>query len=548
MVNVVVESSGVTKPTITVEDNKPNVFISYSRKDLFFVDRLRAALVGCGVNATVDRDAIENGEKWWARIQQLILEADTIVFVLTSASISSEVCKREIDFAQSLNKRLVPIVAGDLKGCDVPEALSQFNYILFITDSPSAGAIDIFDEAVNQLIRAIEIDIFWIREHTRLGILADRWNRLGRSSDINLRGGELSASEIWLTTQPKYAPAPTEAHKSLIRMSLLATTRRRQIIIGLSLLAFTLASTVLALTYGGFLDPEFIEGQYNGMRNRFSEENLSPGNTVRECNFVCPEMVLIAPGSFMMGSPSDEQERQDNEGPQHRVMVLESFLLSKYEVTFAEWDACNKAGGCSFHPPDKGWDENAEYWGRGNRPVINVSFNDVQQYIQWLSKKTGVTYRLPSEAEWEYSARAGKTSRFFFGEDEMNLGDYAWYAANSDKRTQPVGGKKPNAFGLYDMHGNVSEWVADSWHPNYDGAPTDGSAWITGGESNYRVLRGGSWSGYPRFQRSAARDRAEVGTDLRGTNMGFRVARTLSILTQRPEQSVDTMNVYYNPQ
>ena len=161
--------------------------------------------------------------------------------------------------------------------------------------------------------------------------------------------------------------------------------------------------------------------------------------------------------------------------------------------------------------------------------MTNVSWNDAKQYVGWLSKLTGKMYRLLSEAEWEYAARArttitGESLRFSFGDDEDKLKDYAWYRENSGSRTQEVGKKQSNAFGLHDMYGNVWEWVEDCWHENYNDAPSNGSAWM-GGECHRRVLRGSSWFNTPGNVRSAVRDGASSGS--RNFVVGFRIARTL---------------------
>ena len=239
----------------------------------------------------------------------------------------------------------------------------------------------------------------------------------------------------------------------------------------------------------------------------------------------CPAIVEIPPGTFMMGSPDSESERNDDEGPVHRVTIPASFAVGKYEVTFDEWDACVSAGGCSHKPGDEGW-------GRGRHPVIQVSWNDVQTYLVWLSNKTGKTYRLLSEAEWEYVARAGTTTPFHTGEQistsQANFdGNYTYNGSSKGEfrdRTVPVGSFGANQFGLHDVHGNVVEWVQDCWNGNYKGAPSDGSAWTTG-DCEDRVLRGGSWLNDPWIVRSAIRDGYRI--DIRINLFGFRVARTL---------------------
>ena len=237
-----------------------------------------------------------------------------------------------------------------------------------------------------------------------------------------------------------------------------------------------------------------------------------PGHRFRECDD-CPEMVVVPAGSFDMGSPSREKGRADDEGPVHRVTIAKPFAVGVFEVTFREWDACRRAGGCSHRPDDQGW-------GRGDRPVINVSWEDAQQFVRWLSRETGEEYRLPSESEWEYVARGETTGPFHFGSAIS-----AQQANNYRKRTMPVGSFPSNAFGLYDVHGNVREWVQDCWHDSYRRAPSNGSAWTQGGDCGKRVSRGGSWIGLPKYLRSA--DRSWVASGNRLSGIGLRVSRTL---------------------
>jgi len=249
-----------------------------------------------------------------------------------------------------------------------------------------------------------------------------------------------------------------------------------------------------------------------------AERALKPLASFHECAKDCPEMIVIPAGGFTMGSPATEQGRYDNEGPQHEVTIAKSFAVSKFDVTFADWDACVSVGGCP-QVTDSGW-------GRDTRPVINVSWDDAQTYVAWLSKMTGQPYRLLTEAEWEYAARAGTTTPYYWG-DEIGKGNADCNGCGSQwdaKQTSPVGSFAANQFGLYDMAGNVFQWVQDCYHPDYNGAPTNGSAWTSGDCSN-RVVHGGSWYTVPRNLRTALRS-WDI-TDYRNNDLGFRVGRTL---------------------
>ena len=252
---------------------------------------------------------------------------------------------------------------------------------------------------------------------------------------------------------------------------------------------------------------------------RFQDELSSGGNA--------PPMVAVPAGSFAMGSPPREAGRYRDEGPVRRVAIAAPFAIGVREVTFAEWDACVAAGGCGgYQPEDEGW-------GRGERPVINVSWQDAQAYVEWLSQETGARYRLPSEAEWEYAARAGTTTPFHTGEtistEQANFDGRLTYGAGQAgayrRRTLPAGSFRANAFGLHDVHGNVWEWVQDCRSQAYAETPVDGSAWERPNCSR-RVLRGGAWLSSPRNLRAAVR----VGgaPDCGDALSGFRVARTLA--------------------
>jgi formylglycine-generating enzyme required for sulfatase activity len=245
-----------------------------------------------------------------------------------------------------------------------------------------------------------------------------------------------------------------------------------------------------------------------------SPHNSRPLNFIEDLNGVKLEMIYIPGGEFTMGSNFLD------ESPPHPVKIS-PFFIGKYQITQAQWKAV--------------MGKNPSHFNGDDLPVENALWNDVAQFCEAASKRSGKTYRLPTEAEWEYACRAGSTTKYCFGDDEVSLGDYAWYRENSGDTTHPVGQRKPNAWGLYDMHGNVWECCEDVWHRGYNGAPTDGSAWLSGGDSSVsgsdrlsggnpsiRVLRGGSYSNPGSCSYSTYRSFNVVLFFLRAA--GFRVA------------------------
>lgn len=253
------------------------------------------------------------------------------------------------------------------------------------------------------------------------------------------------------------------------------------------------------------------------LASRDRDDDLRIGEVFSDCA-ACPSMMVLPGGAFTMGSPDDEGGRNAQESPQRRVSVPAAFAMGVYPVTFTDWDACVADGGCDgYRPDDAGW-------GRGDRPVINVGWRDLASYFAWLSAKTGKAYRLPSEAEWEYAARAGTRTRFHFGDEidgrAANFGDAAG-------QTLPVNDHRPNAFGLYDIHGNAWEWTQDCWLEDYAGAPSTTVA-RESPNCGRRVVRGGSWKNPERLVRSASRGFAGVGNGGRNNQIGFRVARDIS--------------------
>lgn len=283
------------------------------------------------------------------------------------------------------------------------------------------------------------------------------------------------------------------------------------------------------------------------------QEVPKAGESFRDCPD-CPDMVVIPAGSFEMGSPGNEAGRFDNEGPVHHVTISHAIALGKTKITRGQFAAFVSTTGYNagdkcwvFHGGNK-WVENKDrswrnpgYYQDDNHPVVCVNWNDAKAYVDWLSRKTGKQYQLPSEAEWEYSARAGTTTARYWGNSADQACGYAnvadqtaqvqiprtssWTVHNCTDgfaHTSPVRSFNPNAFGLYDMIGNVWEWVEDSWHDSYNDAPIDGSAWH--GDTQH-VLRGGSWDDIPQISRVAARNRNEAAD--RFDDFGFRIERPL---------------------
>ncbi len=352
---------------------------------------------------------------------------------------------------------------------------------------------------------------------------AEEWNSGGRHADALVRRGARLDSAVDLLGKPDFVAAMAPAVEYLAASQKLAAAGRRRARL-VQAVIYTLFLCIIAGLVG-FINQALLREQYQWrivMRpsvltaEQEKEKAAKPGSDFKDCANGCPTMIVVPAGKFTMGSPVSEKNRNNDEGPQREITIGQPFAVGKTAVTFAEWDTCVAASACP-KAEDSGW-------GRDDRPVTNVSWDEAKIYSAWLAKQTGKPYRLLTEAEWEYAARAGNPGPYSFGDDETQLGEYAWFSKNSDGKTQPVGTKKPNAFGLYDMYGNVWQWVEDCYEDSYSGAPTDGSA-VTSKDCSRRVLRGGSWSGEPDHLRSANRN--GFITLFRIGNVGFRVGRVL---------------------
>jgi formylglycine-generating enzyme required for sulfatase activity len=419
---------------------------------------------------------------------------------------------------------LLPVIFKPVPEDRIPAPLRRLQFVRFDTGPRMTRPLA-------QLAHALHQDLDWIREHTRLGELAARWEARGRPGSLLLRGDELDAAKAWAAKRKVEAPAITDLQRTFVNASQEAESAekersqrlRRQALRMRTLVGVLLLAIVAALAYVGWSYQAYLKVRLAMLSEVFwpkvltaeAERALQPKNQFRECAG-CPEMVVVPRGEFVMGSNTGD----DDEKPMHKVTIARPFAVSKFEITFDEWDACVALGGCAHLPGDQGW-------GRGSRPVVNVNWYDAQQYVIWLSKLTGKPYRLLSEAEWEYAARAGSNKIYSWGDPVGNgNANCAGCGGRWDNtQTAPAGSFAANAFGLHDMHGNVWEWVQDCYESGYDGAPTDGSARLDG-DCNLRALRSGSWDFGPQSLRSALRLR-DASESRRG-NLGFRVGRTVA--------------------
>jgi formylglycine-generating enzyme required for sulfatase activity len=368
------------------------------------------------------------------------------------------------------------------------------------------------------VLRAWQRYARWLDEHKKFLLWRKRFDE-DQSQNLHLGGARLAEALRWWRDK-KYRRLLDSKAQAFIRRS-----RRRAWLLrcgyGAGLLAPLLVSVGISV-----LAEEARLSLSAGARYFLPYWGLMPWPE--------PTMVLIKPGQFEMGAENcGADDASEDECPRHRVTLPQAFYLGVWEVTFEEYDAyvasitrgrTQAAADCAEvkveHPSDQGW-------GRGRQPVINVDWNQARCYAAWLSQQTGQTYRLPSEAEWEYAARAGTQTQFYWSEDSEKAGDYAWFDGNSGNRTHAVGERLPNAWNLHDMAGNVWEWTQDCWHENYQNAPVDGAAWQdeSAEDCGGRGVRGGSWGIIPQILRSA--DRYWYWPGVAGDSLGFRLARVV---------------------
>jgi formylglycine-generating enzyme required for sulfatase activity len=356
--------------------------------------------------------------------------------------------------------------------------------------------------------------------------------------DALLMGVALAQAQSWLARRAEDLPAPErEFIAQSIAREKKAQARARRV---RSLVYLLLIGIIAGLV--GWINQKYITQQWRWytFERPFLANNVWPfvlsteveralqpdsNQSFRECapkrenQDYCPDMVAVPGGTFLMGTPATIGVYRPNEEPQHVVTILNPFAVSKFELTFDQWDTCVSYGDCPQGVSSLDW-------GRGQRPVINVTWADAERYVAWLSKVTAKPYRLLSESEYEYAARAMTTTKYPWG-DQIGTNNANCIGCGSrwDQETAPVGSFPANRFGLYDMVGNIWEWVEDCWHAKYLGAPSDGSAWIEGGDCGTRVIRGGGWNASADEVRSAYR--SGPYPDNRREWLGFRIARTL---------------------
>jgi formylglycine-generating enzyme required for sulfatase activity len=465
------------------QESRLRVFISYSRKDEDFAEDLLAGLMAVGFSASLDKHDIAAGEDWEARLGRLIEGADTVVFVISPDSIKSERCFWEVEKATALKKRLLPIVWRSVEDALVPSRLRQLNYIFF--DRPHS-----FGASLYSLSTALRLDVDWVREHSRIGEAALRWATRERPEALLFRGEELATANVWLSTQPQFAPEPTILHYEFIRAADDAKTaresaerrqiqkeaaaqaelskalasekvaqqaskralRRGQRTLAAATLLFASLVTVSLLSIAGVLDRYYLEAQFGRIMDGVvpsvltsrQESTLKLGDKFQEC-WSCPEMVFVGP---LKTHPNQAVFQGNTE------KTLSPFAFAAHEVTFYEWDVCFAHRACRTKPDDR--------WGRGSQPVINVSWDDIaSEYIPWIPKLTGKRYRLPTLQEWEFAGRAGGKTAYFWGDDPVN-GRANCYRCGSrwdNIQTAPVRYFSPNAFGIYD----VMETFRNGW-------------------------------------------------------------------------------------
>lgn len=448
------------------------IFLSYAREDLAKAKVLASALEKQGWCVFWDRSSILAGQDFDLVIEQAIKDAKCMIVGWSNASKQSDWVRGEATIGRE-QRMLLPVLFEPVQP---PIAFRSLH-----TEDLSTWTGDTKSPAFLALIKAIRQRV----ELNKSSLIAPPENQT--PSNIPL-------------------PKPTKTDSTNHNLG-------------------KLVGGVLALGTLGGIAIQFMP------ENQHSSNSAAPlfSTTVPQNQIKLPEMVTIPAGEFWMGSADDDNRARINEKPRHKVEIT-SFSLGKYEITKAEFsafvnDSGHQASGCNIwkvsewiEDSEKNW-QNPGFNQSDSDPVTCVSYYDAIAYIHWLKNKTGLNYRLPTESEWEYAARAGTTGDFYWGLDPSV--DYAWYANNSQSKTHPVGEKKPNGFGLYDTAGNVREFIQDCSENDYKQGPNNELSKIST-DCSAHVLRGGSWSSRLENLRSAYRD--WNNSEIRYNGVGFRIA------------------------
>jgi formylglycine-generating enzyme required for sulfatase activity len=452
-----------------------DIFLSYKSEDRTLVEPLVRLLVAERFIVWWDATLVP-GERFAQAIHRALEEAPCVVVAWSRNSVESHWVHDEACFARDRQK-IVPV---SIDGVEPPLGFRQLQTVNL---TGWAGHAD--DPRIHQLIAGVRRLVSKPADTVGKVVIPPEQNREA-VNDPDLKGNAKTSGSRWGTRIKVLAGA-------LVTIACAAIA----------------AATFLHIPRTPHKEP--------------LPRPMAAERSFNDCAVGCPIMIIVPTGSFLMGSPDGESQRGNDEGPQHEVAISKVIAVGKYPVTFEEWDFCHSHGGCSeVFPSDNNW-------GRGTHPVLNVSWQDAQDYVAWLSKFTGRKYRLLSEAEREYITRAGTLTPFWWGTDvsttDANYDGTKKYLDEPTglfrQETLSVNTFDPNPWGFFQVSGNTWDWVEDCYHDSYDGAPKDGSAWTTGDCSRH-VLRGGSWGSQPRNIRSAARWR--LPTETREPYYGFRVA------------------------
>ncbi|MBI1393967.1 MAG: SUMF1/EgtB/PvdO family nonheme iron enzyme [Alphaproteobacteria bacterium] len=492
-----------------------DIFISYSRNDRDIVSKMAAALAGEGFNVWWDTE-IPPGSTFSEVIDARLKESDCVLVVWSMSSVRSNWVQEEADDGMQ-SGRLIPVMIDPI---ELPRGFKRVQTADLTSWRGDRNAPE-WRRVVDEIRRLVApARGAGASAHARGPSKAPS----KAPSKVKVAKSSATGAGKNATAAASAAPSGRSGGKGAGALGpAVAVLALAALIGGGAYVAFATPAGKDLFAKGGDLvakGGEIVANAADGL----AASGYAPGDVIKDCE-ECPELVVVAPGSFLLGAPDDEASREVAETPQVPTEIGYSFAIGRYEVTFDDWAKCRKDGGCN------GYDPNNQGWGGGKRPAINISYEDAQAYLAWISAKTGKRYRLPTEAEWEYAARAGAKTPFWFGNaistSQANFnGQYPYAGASKEKsagKTMPVGSYKANGFGLYDVHGNTWEWTEDCWRANHAGNPGDGRP--VAGACAQRVLKGGAFNGGA--WRTRAAHRKPAGAKAHDYDTGFRIVREL---------------------